>query len=33
MFADYAERGEAFAASVARLAARQEQGGEPRGNP
>ena len=33
MFADYAERGEAFAASVARLATRQEQGGEPRGNP
>ena len=33
MFADYAERGEAFAASVARLAARQQQGGEPRGNP
>ena len=33
MFTDYAERGEAFAAAVARLAARQEQGGEPRGNP
>jgi UDP-N-acetylmuramoylalanine--D-glutamate ligase len=32
MFADYAERGEAFAASVARLAARHQQGGEARGH-
>jgi UDP-N-acetylmuramoylalanine--D-glutamate ligase len=32
MFADYAERGEAFAASVARLAARHQQGGEAGGH-
>jgi UDP-N-acetylmuramoylalanine--D-glutamate ligase len=32
MFADYAERGEAFAAAVARLAARQEPGGELHGS-
>jgi UDP-N-acetylmuramoylalanine--D-glutamate ligase len=33
MFTDYAERGEAFAASVARLADRHQEGGEARGNP
>jgi UDP-N-acetylmuramoylalanine--D-glutamate ligase len=32
MFADYAERGEAFTAAVARLAARREPGGEPHGS-
>jgi UDP-N-acetylmuramoylalanine--D-glutamate ligase len=32
MFSDYAERGEAFTAAVARLAAQKEQGGEPRGS-
>jgi UDP-N-acetylmuramoylalanine--D-glutamate ligase len=33
MFADYAERGEAFAAAVSRLAARQAEGGGGRGHP
>jgi hypothetical protein len=32
MFADYAERGEAFTAAVARLAARREPGAEPHGS-